>query len=74
MNVHVADGVRRLQPELHFAVPRLLPDSDGSEIGRNVLVDLNTQCLAYPQASRTAKNEQHTFLWALPFRQSGHHF
>jgi hypothetical protein len=48
MDVHVAEGVRRLQPGFHFAVTCLLPDADGSEIGRDVLVDLNTKCLAYP--------------------------
>ena len=68
MDVHVAEGVRRLQPGFHFAVTCLLPDADGSEIGRDVLVDLNTECLAYPKASRTAKNEQHTFFRLLPFR------
>jgi hypothetical protein len=74
MDVHVADCVRRLQPGLHFAVTRLLPDADGSEIGRDVLVDLNTKGFAYPKASRTAKNEQHTLLRLLPFRESSHYF
>ncbi len=46
MDVHVAEGVRRLQSGLHFAVTCLLPDADGSEIGRDMLVDLNTKCLA----------------------------
>jgi len=46
MDVHVAEGVRRLQPNFHLTVTCLLPDADGSEIGRDVLVDLNTKCLA----------------------------
>ena len=74
MDVHVAEGVRCLQPRFHLTVTCLLPDADGSEIGRDVLVDLNTKCLAYSETSRAAKNEQHTLLRHLPFRQSSHYF
>jgi drug/metabolite transporter (DMT)-like permease len=47
MDVHVAEGVSRLQPGLHFAVTSLLPNADGFEIGQDMLVDLNAKCLAY---------------------------
>jgi len=69
MKVHVSLRAWRFESSFNPAMTRLLPDADGQEIGRDVLVDFDSKCLANSQASRTTQNKQYAFFRLFPIRQ-----
>jgi hypothetical protein len=46
MKVDVSLGTGSLEPRFNLAMARLLPDADGQEIGRDVLVNFDSKRFA----------------------------
>ena len=54
------------EPMLDLAVANFLLNVDGQEVGRDVLVDLDTKCLSDSKTSRTSQNKNDAFPPLLP--------
>src|SRR5438132_10532233 len=61
VKIDLAKAVRRLEPLLDFAVSNLLLNVEGQEVGRDVLIDLDTEHLSDSQTCGTTENEDHPF-------------
>src|ERR1019366_10129882 len=66
VKVNLTKAVLCLEPLLDLAVANFLLNVNGLEIGRDVLVDLDSKCLSDSKTSRTRQNENHPFPLLLP--------
>ena len=59
MKVNLSICTRCLEPFFDFAMANLLLDTDGPEVGGDVLIDLKPKRLPDPQPRSPAQNEHH---------------